>query len=248
MRFVFALVSLAALSACVPSTTGVLGWAENTGFGHLGTSVVCLGASDGNASPDADGAWRIHGTVVSEGDDTRDIGSLEPCWRAPSRVLTVEDEAGITWQVGYRWQSDSLGDVTPTLHAEPGEAVDVLLRPGTSAQANGFAAFRGEELVYAMESGRGSSALANGDIPNLQVTGGERISGGDDGCGAVDAVVMEFLTTSGDTASLAPGEDSPLEVDEGDPMTLCNIDSFEYDPAQRTCSDGVPETSWVMFK
>lgn len=248
MRLVLALVALPILTSCVPATVGAISWVANTGFGHLGTSVVCLGVSDGSAVPDEDGAWRFSGRVVSEGPDTRDIGSHEPCWSEPSRVLVVEDEAGTLWQVGYRWQSDSLGDVTPTLYAEPGETVDVILRPGTSAMANGFAVLRGDELLYAMESGRGSPALQDGDIPNLSVASGERIAGVDDGCGQTRAVVVDFLTATGDNASLAPGEDAQLEVNEGDPMTLCNIDSFEYDEATERCSDGVPETSWVMFK
>lgn len=248
MRFVFALVSLSALTGCMPAAGFLFGWGSTTGMGHLGTSVVCMGTSDGNATPDADGAWRFSGAVLSEAEDLRDIGSHEPCWSAPSRVLTVEDDAGAVWQVGYRWQSDSLGDVTPPVLVEPGERVDVVLRSGVSARSAGFAVFGEDKLHYAMESGIGSPALTNGDIPNLTVNSGERISGVHDGCGQVEAVVVEFSTTSGDVAALAPGEDSPLEVDAEDPMVLCNIDSFEYDDAQPACADGAPETSWVMFK
>ena len=221
---------------------------EALSYGHIGTSVVCLGSDAGDRAWDwqENGAWNIRGTVVSDEHDNRSVGNVDPCWGPPSRVITIEDDDGVTWAVGYRWHSNSMGDSTPATGFEPGDEVAVTYRPGAEPGAAGFAVFGSdEELAYAMESGRQVRALQDGDIPGLTVTEGSPVGSGttDDGCEQT-AWTLEFETDSGDTSSLPPGGDDQLEIGDSDDnqYTLCNINSYTS-----ACPGDTPESSWILF-
>jgi len=225
-----------------------LSMGEALSFGHIGTSVVCLGSDAGERAWDwqQDGAWNIQGTVVSDERDARAVGNVDPCWGPPSRVITIEDDEGVTWAVGYRWHSNSMGDSTPATDLEPGDTVSVVYRPGDEPGSAGFALFNEDErLQYAMESGRMSRGLQDGDIPGLTVTEGNTVGSGttDEGCPQT-AFTLEFATEGGDTSSLDPGGDDRLVIEEGsdDDYTLCNINSYRSD-----CAQDVPESSWILF-
>lgn len=239
------------LSACGFGPTALMVWANQTNFGHIGTSVVCLGANQA-VSAEEDGAYRISGTVLREQASENNIGNLDACWGAPSRVLTVEDEQGVVWKVGYRWQSNSLGDTTPEVRVTPGEAIEVLYRPGELQGAAGFAVHHAEDgLLYAMESGRGTTGLEAQDIPELTVERGQTVGVEDLDCGEIQAETIVFVSQTGDEAELGPGEDTPMEVST-DPelstiLTLCNINAVEVPLSCEEPTQAQTEHSWVLF-
>lgn len=240
-------LSLGALVGC-GAVGGMAGMSmgEALSYGHIGTSVVCLGSDAGDRAFDwqEDGAWQIDGTVISDESDSRSVGNLDRCWGPPSRVITIEDDQGVTWAIGYRWHSNSMGDTTPQIDLEDGDPVSFVYRPGETDGSAGFGVFQEEQLVYAMESGRNARALQDGDIPGLTVTGGAVVGAGttDDGCDQT-AWTIDFETESGDTSSLPPGGDDQLVIEEGtDGYTLCNINSYTS-----ACEGDVPETSWILF-
>ncbi|HJN74407.1 MAG TPA: hypothetical protein QGF58_10790 [Myxococcota bacterium] len=241
-------LSLGGLVAC-GAVGGMAGMSmgEALSYGHIGTSVVCLGSDAGDRAWDwrEDGAWNIQGTVVSQDRDGRSVGNVDPCWGPPSRVIVIEDEAGATWALGYRWHSNSMGDTTPEISVEEGDTVSVVYRPGETPGSAGFAVFdEDDSLVYAIESGRAGRGLQDHDVPGLTVNTGEVVGSGttDDGC-EQSAYTLEFETATGDTSSLPPGGDDRLVIDEGTSgYTLCNINSYESD-----CDNDVPESSWILF-
>ena len=251
-RILLSLAGLGALVACGPATLGMAGLATQPvlqdGFGHVGTSVVCLGSDieDRAWEFQQDGAWSIDGRVVYDQAETAQIGNVDPCWSAPSRVLVIEDEQGITWAVGYRWQSRSLGDVTPSIEVQPGDEVTLTYRPGAEAGSAGFVVTERETqaLAYAMESGRGGRALLDDDVPGVRVSTGDQVGfNATDECGDETAVTLRFSTDDGDEEELPPGGDAQLEVGDED-HTLCNINSFEVSGSD--CGQ-IEEKSWIVF-
>ena len=251
IRLPLAIVGLSiGLSGCMIGPAALLVWAGSN-FSHVGTSVVCLGA-DQAVTADEDGAYRISGTVLREQSSQNNIGNVDPCWGAPSRVLTVEDEAGVVWKVGYRWQSHSMGDSTPQVLVSPGEAIELLYRPGDLQGAAGFAVHHEEDgLLYAMESGRGSPGLQAQDIPELTVERGETVGVEDLECGQIQAQTIVFVSQTGDEAEVGPGEDTPMEV-SSDPelstkLTLCNINAVEIPASCEEPVQAQSEHSWVLF-
>ena len=251
LRIPFAIAGLSiGLSGCMIGPAALLDWAGSN-FSHVGTSVVCLGA-DQAVTADEDGAYRILGTVLREQSSQNNIGNVDSCWGAPSRVLTVEDEAGVIWKVGYRWQSHSMGDSTPQVQVSPGEAIDLLYRPGDLRGSAGFAVHHEEDgLIYAMESGRGSAGLQVQDIPELTVERGETVGTEDLECGQIQAQTIVFVSQTGDEAEVGPGEDTPMEVSD-DPglstkLTLCNINAVEIPASCEEPAQAQSEHSWVLF-
>lgn len=238
------------LSACGVGPTALMVWANQTNFGHIGTSVVCLGATE-DTRVDADGAFHIAGTVIDETESELDVGNLDACWGAPARVLTLEDKAGVRWKVGYRWQSSSLGNITPEILVTPGEEIEVLYRPGAVPGAAGFAVHHASDgLLYAMESGRGSAGLAPNDIPEMQVERGQVLGVEDLSCGEIQAESIVFVSATGDQAELGPGEDTPMEVEDSEgtsTLTLCNINAIEVPASCEDAAETQSEHSWVLF-
>lgn len=246
-----AVVLACTLTGCSMPGGAMLQWVSETGFGHIGTSVVCLGSDLGEDAGDAaqiDGSYRFSGTVLSEGPAPEsDFSNVDACWGAPSRALAIQDQDGHTWMVGYRWESNSIGDTTPAIKVSPGETVTLTYRSGSMEGSAGFAVHNQDEgLLYAMESGRGTPGLEPDDVPELAVTPGEIVGSEDLDCGRIAVRTMDFETDSGDSAQVGPGEDTPLQVDaDGRTLTLCNINAVEV---PQTCEDhGYSERSWVVF-
>ena len=178
-------LGLSLLIGCGPAGgltgVGLADWAEETGFGHIGTSVVCLGADDVRAADvyrDGQDGWRVTGRVIEEGTDRRSPGNLDPCWGPPGRSVIVETAEGVRFEVGYRWQSHSLGDMTPEMPVAPGDEIEVVYRMGEAAGSAGFVVLAEDELIYAVESGRDSTALTEEDLPGFRVTRGEVMASG----------------------------------------------------------------------
>ena len=258
-RIIIASLGLTALAACGPSGglvgVGLSDWATETGFGHIGTSVVCLGSDAGERGwefSEEEGALVIAGTVISDERNNAQIGNMDTCWAPPGRVITIEGPEGVHYRVGYRWQSESLGDMTPDIAVEPGEPIRLTYRTTESSGAAGFSIVADDEIVYAMESGRGAPALRSDDLPGMTVRTGEPLVSSEDDCGRFVTNTLTFESDSGDSRELAPGEDTPFtpgsESQSDEPersLLLCNINSFEY--SDDACSEGVSEESWILY-
>lgn len=245
-------VLVPALMACGPAGglygIGMTERVETTGFGHLGTSVVCLGSEAGDRAwelADEDGRFLIEGTVVRQVDTTADVGNVDPCWNGPSQALVVRDALGLEWVVGYRWQSSSMGDVTPWIPVEDGDTISVTYKTGPVEGGAGFVVRADDDrMVFALESGRGGTALTTAEIPALTVERGAEVGVNDDVSGTQRAFAMRFMSNeTGEEADLPPGGDAPLSVESGgESLTLCSINSYEIEDSE------AGETSWILFE
>lgn len=253
--FVSASASLFALSGCgfaagMMAGSSMLGEGPNWGgfeddwalSAFTGTSVVCLGADQ--EVENTDGLFEIRGTVVADQMSNLDIGNIIPCEGDPARVLTIEDEDGIQWEVGYAWYAGDGWDSTPAVNVWRGDMVEVVVRQGESSvnsTAAGFAVYDTNGVLYAMEAGHGEAGFAPGDVEGLSVETAP-IDGLDDGDDCTDSVSQNFLSST-DQVTLYPGDDAGMEID-GEYLITCNITSFEVPD---DCGDR-SESSWVMFR
>ncbi len=245
--------SLLVLSGCGFAAGMLAGssvWGDGPSWGGLddewalssfqGTSVVCLGADQ---DVENTGLFEIRGTVLNDRVSNLDVGNVIPCEQEPARILSIEDEDGVVWEVGYAWYTGDGWDSTPAVNAWRGDYVELVVRQGDSAgTAAGFAVYEPSGLLYAMEAGHGEVGLADGDVDSLQVET-RAITELDDGDECTDSVSQNF-TTDTDELILYPGDDAGLEID-GEYFVTCNIASFEV---QAGCDDQVAESSWVIFR
>ena len=255
LLLVSASASLLALSGCGFAAGMMAGssmWGDGPSWGGLeddwalsafsGTSVVCLGA---DADVDnADGLFEIRGTVVADRVSNLDIGNVIPCETEPSRVLSIEDEDGVIWDVGYAWYAGDGWDSTPAVNVWRGDVVELVVRQGESSvdsTAAGFAVFDTTGMVYAMEAGHGEAGFAPGDVDGLTVATAP-IEGLDDNDPCTDSISQNFSSDT-DDLTLYPGDDAGMEIG-GDYFVTCNITSFEVPD---DCGD-TSESSWVMFR
>ena len=134
-----------------------------------------------------------------------------------------QDDEGERWFVSYAWLDDGM-DVTPTAAVMSGDRVTLLLARG-GGESGGFTLRDDQDsLLYAMEMGRGGSALRDEDV-GVQVVAQE---------GPVADISTLNMQAPDDRVHLLPGEDKTLLV--GDRfMMACNIDSHDDE-----------ETSWVL--
>ncbi len=209
--------------------------------GFTGTSVVCLGADQ---DVENTGFFEIRGTVVNDRISSLDIGNVIPCEQEPGRVLSIEDDNGVIWDVGYAWFAGDGWDSTPAVNVVRGSMVEVLVSQGASgidSTAAGFVVYDTSGMVYAMEAGHGERGFSS-DVDGIRVET-ELIEGINDGDDCTDSISQTF-TSDTDRLTLYPGDDASLEVD-GEYIITCNITSFEV---VDDCNDTVSESSWVMFR
>ena len=212
-----------------------------------GNSVVCLGTTAENV--EADGEYRIRGRIVDSTWDnvTPGFDNVVPCWSEVQTTVKIEDEDGEIWTVGYAWLDGGGWDMTPMVFESNGTAVDVLVRHEDGTDAAGFVVTQANgELVYAMEAGRDTAALREGDVPGVTIETAGNVGRFNDECGSKNMMAVRF-TSDSDEVTLDPGGDIGLESD-GNYYTTCSIESFEYQDGDG-CEDTVSsEVSWVMFR
>lgn len=239
------LIGLTGCSALGGALTGSALWGESysldqdwsvTTMGG-GTAVVCLG-SDAEVEPSD--SYVINGEVLSDASSSVDVGGVVPCAQDPMRVLSVRDDAGQVWEVGYAWVGSDGWNTTPAVGMQ-GQRVELVVRQGAMQGSAGFAVYDRNGLSYAMEAGHGGGALQPEDLGNVQVETGAVVGTVEhEDCGAADSVVVNF-DSEVDELSLYPGEDAPLQTEDGW-YTTCNINSVSADDC------GESEVSWVMFR
>ena len=210
-------------------------WSVSTMGG--GTAVVCMG-SDAEVEPSE--SYVINGEVISDASASVDVGSVVPCAQDPMRVLSVQDDDGQIWEVGYAWVGSDGWNSTPAVGMQ-GQRVELIVRQGAMQGSAGFAVYDRNGLSYAMEAGHGGAALQDDDLGSVQVATGAVVGTVDhEDCGSADSVVVNF-DSEVDELSLYPGEDAPLQTEDGW-YTTCNINSVQLDDC------GESEVSWVMFR
>ncbi len=211
-----------------------------------GSSVVCLSVDDPSAVALLDGAWLIEGRAVSDTVNTNTMeGNLVPCSEEPMRLLEVRDASGYHWTLGYSWTSNDGWDRTPAIGILSGEAVSITVRADPASEAAGFVVLRDDDLIYAMESGKGGQGLVADDLDLLDVTEGTQVATTTGDCGEERTYVSLDFTSDDDRERLGPNGDGSLIV-EGDYYTVCNITSYSVTSAEGGCEeDG--EMSWMLF-
>ena len=121
------------------------------------------------------------------------------------------------------------------------------MRHENSTDAAGFVITEPNgELVYAMEAGRDTSALQDGDVPGIRIETAGNVGRFYDDCGSKNMMAVRFQSDS-DEVTLDPGDDIGLESD-GNYYTTCSIESFEYDDGDGCDDDISSEVSWVLFR
>lgn len=182
---------------------------------------VCAGTS---ADVELTDRITVEGTVVDPwGSTGTDFDNLLPCWTQGDQALIVQDDDGERWVVSYAWLDGGM-DITPTADVMTGDRVTLMVARG-DGESGGFTV-RDEQgsLVYAMEMGRGGSALQDEDV-GVQVVPED---------GPVEDISTLRMQAPDDRVHLLPGEDKSLMVDDRF-MLACNIDSHDGE-----------ETSWVL--
>lgn len=211
-------------------------WSVSTLGG--GTAVVCLGA---DAEVDSADSFEISGRVIADEASSVDVGSILPCAQEPMRVLTVQDDDGVRWEVGYAWIGSDGWNSTPAVGMQ-GQRVDLVVQAGEVAGSAGFALYDAAGLSYVMEAGHGGPALDTEALGPVAVDLGSVVGSVDhEDCGSADSMSVNFESEV-DSLQLYPGEDAPLETEDGW-YTTCNINSVQVDEG---CGDS--EVSWVMFR
>ena len=161
------------------------------------------------------------------------------------RVLEVRDASGLHWTLGYSWTSSEGWDLTPAIGVLSGNPVSLTVRADPTSEAAGFVVLVDDELLYAMESGKGGQGLAADDLDMLEVAeGSEMISTAGD-CGEERTYVSLDFTSGDDRERLGPNGDGSLVVD-GNSYTICNITSYSVTTPEEGCDDA-GETSWMLF-
>ena len=201
------------------------------------TAVVCMGS---DAEVEHAESYIINGRVISDTATTVDVGNIVPCSQDPMRVLSVRDDSGQIWELGYAWVGSDGWNSTPEVGMQ-GERVELIVRQGEMQGSAGFAVYDRNGLSYAMEAGHSAAALQSEDLGSIEVFTGAVVGSVDHAdCGSADSVVVNF-DSDVDQVSLYPGEDAPLQTADGW-YTTCNINSVEMDDC------GESEVSWVMFR
>ena len=212
-----------------------------------GTSVVCLAVDDDTLVAPVDGAWRLEGRAVSDVANTAELdGNLVPCTEAPMRVLEIRDDQGQHWYLGYSWTTQDGWDRTPAIGIRSGEPVALTVRADPDSEAVGFVVTERDELLYAMESGRGGQGLLAQDLGALTVTEASEVTTTTSECGDERTYVSLDFEADGDRERLGPNGDGALVVD-GEYYTVCNITSYTVTEPADACDVG-GETSWMMFR
>ncbi|HJN76657.1 MAG TPA: hypothetical protein QGF58_22190 [Myxococcota bacterium] len=219
---------------------GGVGFANDYAMDSMtGTSVVCLGS---DADVDDQDTYTIRGRILSDDYGTRDIGNIFSCNQQPARILTIEDDSGDTWQIGYAWYAGDGWDSTPAVNAWEGDQVVVTIKRGELDGSAGFVVEDSDSMIYVMEAGHGGAALSTDELGGLDVSATRTAGTVEDDCGDTESLVVDFESDS-DSLSLYPGEDAGMEIDDSYFVT-CNINSYR---ASDDCDDP-GEVSYVLFQ
>ena len=211
-----------------------------------GEAIVCLGTSAELSEEQAAAtSFDIRGRVVDTNfNDLRpDFDNVIPCWQTPETVIRVRDDAGEVWTIGFAWRMYGW-DSTPWPMVNTDEPVSAIVRTD-GAEAAGFALFNRSGLRYALEAGRGGTALQDGDLPSISFGTAEGVGGYQTDCGERAFLTQEFVSEESELV-LFSGEDAGFYADD-EYYTTCSITAYET--VSDNCGDSLPvDSSWVMFR
>lgn len=211
-----------------------------------GEAIVCLGTSAELSEEQAAAtSFDIRGRVVDTNfNDLRpDFDNVIPCWDTPETVIRVRDDAGAVWTIGFAWRMYGW-DSTPWPMVNTDEPVSAIVRTD-GAEAAGFALFNRSGLRYALEAGRGGTALQDGDLPSISFGTAEGVGGYQTDCGERAFLTQEFVSEESELV-LFSGEDAGFYADD-EYYTTCSITAYET--VSDNCGDSLPvDSSWVMFR
>jgi len=224
--------------------------AVEIGAGYVST---CLG-HDGEEGEPIYGynTFEISGEVVSDGAFVEPDSEVHRCFRE-DRALTICDDDGVIWTLGYQVQDEDGEDITAALDVTPGQQVDLFF---ASLQdfgvISGFVLRDEGGVVAVIEDGTWDSALAptgSADpIDEFAVSTGDVLLTEDSGCGEVEHRELVFSGAGeGDSeVSLAPGASGEFTVD-GAALTASALRSYDY-TGTVTCTDTAGATVWTVWR
>lgn len=257
LMFIGAAGALALSTGCTAVMGGMAG-GTLFGDGHapwdqanvatLGQAVVCLG-SDQAVTPSQ--SYEFSGEIVGmgfpeDGDQANQFGfdNLIPCWQQPSSTITVRDDDGVNWTVGYAWLDQGGWDNTPWIDIGQGAEVSITVAQGEGESA-GFALYQSDRLTYAMESGRNGQAGIDAYIDGMEVTVEDEVGTVSTPCGDRTALSVAW-STDFDKLTLFPDEDGAV-LFNSERYTACNITSYSMDEDGSCEDDPSTDVSWVVF-
>jgi len=214
-----------------------------------GYVYACLG-HDGDETEPSYGysTFTISGEVVSDGAFVAPDNDVHRCF-SEDRALTICDDDGTIWTLGYSVTDSDGEDITPPLDVAPGQDIELFF---ASLQdfgvISGFVLRDEGGVVAALEGGSWGSALdPDGDadpIDEFEVSVGEAVLTEETGCGEVEH--RELVFTGDSEVALVPGESGAFTVD-GAELTASALRSFDY-TGETTCTDVAGATVWTVWR
>jgi len=234
----------ASLTGCTFASGALLGtalWGEmpaGTSMFHAGpgTAIVCVGSTDPAIEADFD-RLEARGGVRYELDPAELDFNLVPCHDEPMDALAVETEGGEVL-IGYAWQLQDGSDYTNMVYGWEDEARLVVTRG--EGDAVGFAVWEQQDLVYAMESGRGGRTDLAAEV-DLSIVEGDTVGVIEGDCTTTRTSVQ--ITSESSDVTLMPGEDKFFDDPDARVSWACSIDART---SEGDC-DEPSELSWMVF-
>lgn len=248
MRLAGITILMASLTGCTFASGALLGgyiWGDTPmGTEALfsagpGTAVVCVGSTDPAIDADFE-VLEARGEIEYDLDPADFEFDLVPCHQDPVDAIRVETDGGHV-VVGYAWVLADGSDYTNLVYgfSDRGRLV-VTQGEGDSV---GFGIWEDQDLIYAMESGRGGTSPLAEEV-GLEVVEGNVVGVTEDDCGTVTRTSLEITSSTSDV-SLNPGEDRTFDDEDASIYWACSIDAWER---EGDCPDETPsEISWMVF-
>lgn len=212
-----------------------------------GDLSLCFG-SDGDALADGEQqTWNITGSVTDlhtlADDENYQNLDLYPCRQAPTQLLRVLDEEGVTWTLGLTVQAD--GADFDGLDLAPDAQVQLQFSALQSfGETSGVVIEDSTGLVFAADEGQWGRALPDQVTPDLIVQVGERTLTLIGDCGTKEWGAIDFFATD-EVQSLESGESDRLTVGASS-LSVLNVGSFDY--SETTCTDVAGLQSWASWR
>lgn len=212
-----------------------------------GSVAICLGgeavAANNTADTGFDGdEWHLHGIVADA--DARAVEEYQAlaCTDAPASTLTLTDDDGVTWWLGWSILDRDGAASGPAFNPGDSLSIDVFAPMSWGGQQNGLKISDRTGFRLIAQAG----GLNDETSAPIKVTAGAPVArrGGD--CGAEIAVESKF--TADDSVSLPPGEEGDVTV-AGSTLTARNVSHWMYDETDNVeCSHISGPNLWAVWR